>query len=1160
MKAAKFYWFVALSLLWTMLAQAQETPPTIVARTEQMLSGPDWRLGSFSMGTGERVRAFSPDFDIAAFRSACVPGEVQVQIGLKGMERYYQSRELSLINEKEWWYRKSFVPNPDMQGKRVCLRFEGADYFASAWLNGEKLGDHEGCMVPFEFDVTSKLLFNKENVLAVKVICPWVAPGRGFMEYMKGEWTMSNPWAHNMTLPIPGGVLGPYWDGIPAYGNAAFPMGLNRDVKLVASGAVSLEDVFVRTKSLNLDGSATLGLSAKVVNRSDQAVSAKLSWNIAPLTFQGDELLLPDKTVTIPPGENDYEAEYVVQKPQLWWTWDTGSQNLYHAVASIAGEAGSNRESREAVFGIRTIERKDDMSYWLNGRRLFLKGAWYPMSDYYVSQTTRDDYAKDLELFRAANLNHLISFTILEKPDFYDLCDRLGILVMFEYPFQQWGPREVLARDYPRRDIFVKESLRQLRRITMQLRNHPSLIVLAPFAEADEFPEDWKKFGYDEYLKQIEAMVRELAPGTIFHPSFCGMGEQHFWMGNAGMGTGHSYQEHFDAQAGFVSEYGSIAMPGYEALKKMLTAEEMWSDRNAAPPRPYDLPIDVPAYAYHTSFEYDGLAGVLYRVHQATDSHVQSIHELIEGSQLYQAFLIKYATECYRRKKYNPINGTRIWAYREVTPGIRFNFLEYDRLPKMAYYFLQEAQAPFAMNFAYREALESHPSGKTMNIPVWVVNDLPREVPADVSCKIFDLQGRELWSKDFAETVEADGGKEVGSVVWTTPDQSGIYVLRGKAIGRGAGSLVAESSCFIRVHAPSAKIFDHPFRVLLIGQKRYSDPISRWLASAGVDVDVIKEETIANFAQLKNPEELLAKYQVVWLASFDSLWKLMDDEMAEGLKCVIERGVGFIHTGGPGSFHGGMGRAGLVDARPLVEALPVKCRDRNDLVYDLSSGQRGGVRGVRLLAPSREGWSTVGLKEHGLAGFNQVEAKHGVRQIMTVCEYPLLVTGEYGKGKTAVFTGFTPADAELPPHFRAVFTQMLVEVSGKVSSSAAWMAAAQEKPLFEILSELPTTSLTLPEKLNIHMKGMRGETVLNLKNSERYARLVRIRVEWDLEDRPAPHVLFGRNYVDLLPQEEKQIVFEAISPEVQAGIVRGHLIVEGSNVAKKRIPIEVRGD
>jgi hypothetical protein len=66
---------------------------------------------------------------------------------------------------------------------------------------------------------------------------------------------------------------------------------------------------------------------------------------------------------------------------------------------------------------------------------------------------------------------------------------------------------------------------------------------------------------------------------------------------------------------------------------------------------------------------------MLNRVNQYVDRHIKSIRDLVDDSELYQAFLLKYATEAYRRRKYDPVNGTRIWDYGEVWPGIRWGSL-----------------------------------------------------------------------------------------------------------------------------------------------------------------------------------------------------------------------------------------------------------------------------------------------------------------------------------------------------------------------------------------------------------------------------------------------------------------------------------------------------
>jgi beta-mannosidase len=1159
--------------------------------TETLLSGPDWKLGSAPMDQGEGKKIFLPKFDDSNYLTVKVPGEVQLQIGLKGMDLYYQSKQLTLVNEKEWWYRKQFVVSKADTGKMLRLLFEGVDYFATVWLNGEKLGEHEGCYTAFSYDVSRKLKYGAENLLVVKVTCPWVPKGRGFLEYLKGEWTLVSP-GNIMRFPFPPFILGPYWDGIPAAGNAVFPMGLFRDVKLVASGSATIDDLFVSTQALNSDGSATLQVSGTVQNYSDADFAATLDLGIKPDNFSGTSTALPRQSLSLHPGKNNFTQTVLIKDAHLWWTWDLGAQDLYKLTASISPTAGRGTDAKTAVFGIRTVARKADMSYWLNGKRLFLKGAWYPIADYFGSRPTHERYVKDLEMYKAANLNHLVAFTVVEKPDFYDLCDRLGILEMFEFPFEQFGPIEVLAYSNPRRETFVNESLSQLRQIIVQLRNHPSIIVWAAFAEAREKgkgwglgDEDWGQYGYEEYSNQIRRLVEDLDPGTIYHPSLCDAGEQHFWMANAGMGTSGAYQEHFNANTGFVSEYGSIAFPVYETLQKILTPEEMWSTKNNTLPRWYNLPLDIPSYAYQTSFEYNGFSSVLQRVNQFVDRHVRSIQELIDDSQLYQGFIFKYATECYRRKKYNSINGTRIWAYGEVTPGIRFNLLDYYRVPKMGYYFLKNAQGRFAVNFAFEDALESQVSGKQMQIPVWIINDHRRDIPFGLHCEIVDLGGREFWNQEFTGTIGSDESKQVGVVEWKTPEKPGIYTLRARLEEKGGEQLVAENFTFIKV---TPKLFSRALNMLLIGEKQYSSPISEMVRAMGINVDVIQEESIDRLGELRKPEEIRRKYDVVWLACFDSLWKLMDDEMAEGLQQAVRQGVGFIHTGGPGSFHGGFGRAALIDVRSLAEVLPVSLHSRNDVIYGplyLPTGAIDQVfspiKDIRATESAGQSWSDFGLNDCGVSGFNDVELKPGSRLMMTISGRPLLVTSQSGKGTTVAFTGFTPAykekksswDLNIPARYYidqefvtnpvsksyfSLFMRMISAASGEEPAVAFdELLAARDKPLFESLKDLPTTTLTLPGAVQAKIAGGKASLALRVTNGGSYARLVRVRAEW-----PGGHaspflVKFSDNYFDLLPGEAKTLALEMFLAGEGAGTITGNLVVEGPNTETKRVSIEL---
>jgi hypothetical protein len=845
---------------------------------------------------------------------------------------------------------------------------------------------------------------------------------------------------------------------------------------------------------------------------------------------------------------------------------------------------------RESVFGIRTIELKSDMSYWLNGKRLFLKGAWYPMSDYYGSLPTRERFAKDLMLFRAANLNHLVAFTVVEKPDFYDLCDRLGILEIFEFPFNQDGPVNVLSYANPRRETFVRESLSQVRQIILELRNHPSIIEWAAFAEAHAKGGGWgvgswdfEQYGYGPFSDAIGKLVTELAPGTIYHPSLCDLGEQHFWMGNAGMGNTGSYNQHFNAHTGFVSEYGSLSFPVLDSWKKEISPDDMWSQKNSTLPRWHNLPINISAYSYLSSFDYDGVASLLDRVTEYVDRHVGSVQQLIDDSQLYQAFLLKYATEAYRRKKYDPVNGTRIWDYGEVWPGIRWGIIDYFRVPKMSYYALQQAQARLAISFAYEPALESQTSGTKLQIPVWVINDYPEELDAKVHCQILDLTGHELWSGDFDTAIPADGKREAGTVAWVTPEKPGVYVLRAR-VTAGDDRPQAFNSAFIKV---TPQLFPN-LKVLLIGQKKYSTMISEMLRAGGASVDVINEDSIPRLSELSDSAQLRKKYDVVWLAAFDSVWKLLGEGESDGLKEAIQNGLGFIHTGGRASFHGGFGEGACLDFTSLAEVLPVEIEHRYDLVLGEADERSdffshfSPLKDIQLRNNAGPDWSDAGLKTFGVAGFNETSLKPNAQEIMTVDGQPLLVAGHYGSGRTVAFTGFTPAyteqsaywdpqikysyllDQELyeQPATKAylrLFMELLAAASGKKPHvDYGTFLAGREKPLFEMLKDLPAADVKFSVNAETRASADGLGFSLQLANGEHYARLLRVQARWEGAGSSGRDlVLYDDNYFDLLPGESRRI--EARLPLLQdhGEHLNGTVRLEGTNVSPTEIPISL---
>jgi beta-mannosidase len=323
------------------------------------------------------------------------------------------------------------------------------------------------------------------------------------------------------------------------------------------------------------------------------------------------------------------------------------------------------------------------MAYRINGQKLFTKASWFPIENLYRSSATHEDYELDLRLYRAANFNLVTNFTVVEKPEFYDLCDELGILIVVELPFQQFGPMEALDKDSPRREPFLKESGLEVAQIVTAERNHPSVIQFSPLAEAQEKSGTWGfgniKFdqdGYTAFEDEMKETISRLAPDVVFHPSLCDVGEQHFWeAGQAYLPTFYQFQ--FDAQAKFISEFGTLSTDNLDSIGNYLAPKEQWDPGRKTSMDWFNLPIDIRARSYWTDNMNAGLYGILWRAQNFVDKQPRTEAELVTSTQLYHAFLMQYEVESYRRKKYDPVAGIRQWAFKDVGPGTRGTMLDY---------------------------------------------------------------------------------------------------------------------------------------------------------------------------------------------------------------------------------------------------------------------------------------------------------------------------------------------------------------------------------------------------------------------------------------------------------------------------------------------------
>src|SRR2546422_7310521 len=285
-----------------------------------------------------------------------------------------------------------------------------------------------------------------------------------------------------------------------------------------------IEELQISTTALK-GARATLKVHA-TVSSAGPARRLELRVTLLPENFTGLAPITPLPVRTITFSGRAYERKDIefadeISDPRLWWTWDQGPQNLYTAEAALL-EKGTAIDKTSSTFGIRTLERDSKLLYKLNGRPIFLRGAWYPFPKMWPADRSRWDYEKDLLLAKNANMNHLVNYTVVETEDFYDLADRLGMLLFVELPFNQEGPIDVLNARYPRRDEYIRWAADEVALIVRALANHPSVGIWSAVSEVTNNGVDFTTApdpriaeaadGYALFVKKIGEVVESNDP------------------------------------------------------------------------------------------------------------------------------------------------------------------------------------------------------------------------------------------------------------------------------------------------------------------------------------------------------------------------------------------------------------------------------------------------------------------------------------------------------------------------------------------------------------------------------------------------------------------------------------------------------------------------
>ncbi|MCX6620830.1 MAG: hypothetical protein NTY38_07075, partial [Acidobacteria bacterium] len=769
-------------------------------------------------------------------------------------------------------------------------------------------------------------------------------------------------------------------------------------------------------------------------------------------------------------------------------------------------------------------------------------------------------YEKDLRMLRHANGNHLVNYTVVEQPAFYELADQLGILLFVELPFNQQGPMDALDARYPRREEYLRWSLAESTQIIRMLGNHPSIAVWSAISEVTKTGADIAAYpdrrisgsadGYLAFTQAIGEAVQESDPDALYHIIYCDFGEAHFWHG--GLSPTSTCDQQFENSHTFVSEYGAMGFYSFESLSRIVNPTAIWrgSGRTWSNLR---IPVDLKALSFLSGNQYTGAAVIAKNVGNYVNRRPASLRDYIHDSQLYQAFLYNYAGDVFRRRMFHPVNGMRSWHFKDFPdkPITDFGVIDCFHVPKMAYYAARRTWAPLSMSYAVQFPTESLSPGAPFKAPVWISNAANEPMSLAISSTLFDLKGKRLEHSNVQTFVKARQARMVAEIEWSAPAEPGIYVLRGEA--RPAPGETVTAEMYLRVAPP---LLARSPRVLVVGTSDWTAPVSDYLRNLGAKVTVADRSPVVSHFQPPDlfpasPGDLRANFYVIWLAGFNRYWSEAPSRWTEIMVKSVELGVSLIHSGSWASFHGGGSASAALDLTPLADALPVEVKSENDVWTNalantpFFAAPPGDPRSGQVTAlPAAPAWLRAadfsGLQ---LDRYHMLLPRAGAKTLLEVEGYPLLVTGQFGAGRTVAYLGFSPETPANPAQVKPVLvdreirarTSRLFFVAGAAALALASGAEPalpiddliedRAKPIYETL--IRAREPALPEVTVSWLSPKRAR--VRMRNGATY--LFGLRLRLDGPDIRAGNALqlWNHQFFDLLPGERRECAVEIVT-------------------------------
>jgi len=645
-----------------------------------------------------------------------IPGDVHSALKCAGIipDQYFGRNEdvVQWVAHEDWAIERQFTLD-DSDGSWY-LDITYLDTVATVFINDVAVLDADNCFRRYRPDV-SKALRPGANTIRI-LFRSSIAEGaerQARQPFYIPYSTTNSPLPNGNMLRKPQCHFG--WD----WNIALAPLGLYGEISLKKLETARIEHVVTsqRHEDSAVDLTVTVTLFAE-------------GQGVVPIHFSlGDERVRLDCGVRA--GETTITHVFHIENPKLWWPAGSGEQALHE----LSVETPTETITRQ--IGLRTVELLTDpdeagsrFAFRINGREIFCRGAnWIP-ADALFSLTSRQKTEDLLRSAVEANMNMIRVWGggFYEADWFYDLCDRLGLMV--------WQDFQFACNLYPSTSDFLDNVEAEVDYQVRRLISHPSIVLWCGDNELvgalNWFPQsrdnrDRYLVSYDRLNRAIEQAFKKAAPQAIWWPSSPasgyldygdawhadGSGDMHYW---SVWHENKPFADYRSVKPRFCSEFGFQSYTSLPVIGTYATGKEM----NIASP--------VMEHHQKNAGGNERIAGTMFRNFRFPKDFANFVYL----SQVQQGIAIKTAVDYWRSLKPHCM-GTLYWQLNDTWPVASWSSLDYGGSWKVLHY--------MARRFFQPVAVAAIPSEDGQEIRISLVNDALADVTVTINLSLLTLDG-----------------------------------------------------------------------------------------------------------------------------------------------------------------------------------------------------------------------------------------------------------------------------------------------------------------------------------------------------------------------------------------------------------------------------------